>query len=242
MVSIMIAQFLNLENSIYFLNFILWIMAAIICNLAAFYLFFKIYSNRENIDKRNKENLITWGIFFLCQGFGHVLNVLWRFIIMDSEIYDLINSISMVVVLFGFVIKIFNVERSMKQSNLLNSRFSFTIIETIIVIVMIILNPLFIIVAGPVQILVIILLFSGYSLLPSIFFYIGKKSDGSVRRKSILIGVGLIFIILGTILQPHNIESYIINWPNNEMLTFASFVLTPIIVILGTLMIIYSYE
>ena len=107
---------------------------------------------------------------------------------------------------------------------------------------MIILNPLFIIVAGPLQILVVILLFTGYSILPLIFFYISKKSDGSVRRKSILIGLGLIFIILGTILQPHNIESYIIHWPNNEMLTFASFVLTPIVVILGTLMIIYTYE
>lgn len=238
----MISQYLSLDNNIHFFNYILWIIINLTCYVAALYSFYKYYSNRSEIEKKSKENIITWGFFFLMQGIASTLNVTWRFLIIDAEIAYLINGISIYVVFIGYLIKVMNVEKAMKQANLLDSRYGFTLINLIIIMVLIILNPNFITQeAGPGQITLVVLSIISYSILPAIFIYLGVKSDGDIKRNCYFVSMGLILIFLGTFFQPQSIEHFILNWPNYEMLTLLAFVLTPFGLIIGTLIIIFAY-
>lgn len=233
-------QYYTLEDPLIMSNYILWIIAVLVSYFVTIYSLLKYVLKRDELEKLQKENIITWMLFFLALSITNTLNIIWRFLIIDEDLAAQIDAVSIIISIFAWTIKIFNIERGINRSNLYKGYY-FTILSVIFLVTTIVLNPYFIREFGPIQVIMIVLFFVAQSLLPGIFVYLAAKSSGKKRTECIWICVGLIAILLGMMFQPQNIIPYINLWPSYEILTILAIIFTPVLIILGIFLIFINH-
>ena len=238
----MVFQYNTLSEPLFVANFILWIITFITCFVISLIYLIKFMKIKDEIEKLQQHNIITWIIFFLILGITNFLNVLWRFFIIDLETALIIDMISIYLNIIAWFIKIFNVERGINHSKIYKGYY-FSILSIFIIIIYIIFNPLFLREFGVFQVILVVLLFIQMSLLPGIFFYLGLKYSGSLRKNSIIIAIAATGILAGMMLQPQNIDPYINTWgPAYEILLTISYITCPIVITIGIVLIYSTYQ
>ena len=81
----MLFQYVMLNNFIFILDLTFWIIqVSIICSIVI-YTFIKYQSKSNEIEKLQKENILSWIGFLIFLGIANTLNIVWRFTIEELK-------------------------------------------------------------------------------------------------------------------------------------------------------------
>ncbi len=229
----MINQYLKLNTFVNVYNLVLWLIEIVITFSIASYILIKFFKKQDKFDKIQKENVFTWFLLFFMLSIANTLNILWRFVVIDTEDALLINRISVLLCFSFMMIKTINIERGINRSNLYRGYY-FTVIS-LISLIFFVLSYFYTLSIG-ITTIIFIIISIGWSLLPIIFLYLAIKTIGESRKNSLKVFIGSIVLIGAMLLQPQNIN-FLSNWENYELLFSISMFLDPIIIIFGTLVI-----
>ena len=235
----MFFQYTQLNSSLSYIDLILWISGILLTWFYTIYAIIK-YSHKREMEKYQKQNIITWIIFLVCIGIANILNIIWRFGITNFIIAKFIEFISQVILYSGILIKIINIEQGINRSNFYRGYY-FSIIDIISVAYGIIIYPI-ITGVGVLQIIYIILTIAGFLVFPGIFIYMAIKTTGTARKRALLVVFGAFSIGIGLFLQPQNIANYIEGIPNSEQFIVMITIICPILVLLGVTLIFISFR
>ena len=236
----MLLQYTKLDNTLGFVDLTLWTIGVIITYLIALFTLIKFKTKKDEFEKYQQENILTWGLFLLFIALANTVNIIWRFTISDIGVAESLELISQVFVYISFFIKVFNIERGINRSNFYKGYY-FSILELISVIYGIIIYP-FIKEIGIPQTINIILSIVGFAVFPLIFLYLGLKSTGVARTRSFMVAAGAIIMGTGMLLQPQNVEAYLLVLPNPEFLLAFFTIYCPVSILTGTILIFLSYR
>jgi len=229
------------SDNIAVLDITLWIICIIITSIIIAYTSIKYVSKNKEWERYQKENIITWIIFFSGINFSNIINLIWRYIIEDSQIDAILDSIGFMVLYAGIFVKILNIERGINRSGFYKGHY-FSILFAIIIIFVIIVNPLTIKEVSPVQTFFLVLLLVGYMIFPGIFLYLGIKSTGSARINALMIFIGAFIIGAGLAGVPQNMEALLVGIPDFELWTTFYTILSPTFIIIGMSLIVIGYK
>ncbi|MHA1343803.1 MAG: hypothetical protein ACTSQG_07445, partial [Promethearchaeota archaeon] len=198
--------------------------------------------DKSEMEIYQRENVITWFLFLLFIGIANTLNIIWRFLIVDSNTAIKIDYISIIFVYIGIFIKILNIERGINRSGFYKGYWS-SIILLIAIIYAIILNPITLKEFGPFQLIFLILMVASFAIFPGIFLYIAFKSTDNARKNALKVVGGSLLIASGLMLQPQNVEDYIITlMANTEFWLNFLTIICPIMITLGIILIFDNYR
>jgi hypothetical protein len=235
-----IFQYTQLDNSLAFIDLGLWITGVVVTYLIAIYTFLKFNSKKAEMEKYQKEIILTWVLFLVFLGIANTLNIIWRFGIADVDTAQFVEFLSQLFVYISFFTKILNIERGINRSKFYKGYY-FSILELVSIIFGIVIYPI-ITEVGPIQTIYLILSIAGFAVFPIIFIYMTIKTTGATRTKSVLVVIGALFIGVGMVLQPQNVVEYIKALPDYEILLAFFTVLCPILIIIGIIFIFLSYR
>jgi hypothetical protein len=237
----MILQYKTLDSSLNIIDLSLWIVSVVITFFLSIYTIGKFISKKDEMEKYQKENIFTWIIFLVFLSAGNTCNILWRFVIPEKVIYELVDSISIILVSSGTLIKILNIERAMKRSQIFSGHY-FSITMLISIIYVAIIYPFIREEVGIIQISYVILAAVGYIVFPGIFAYLALKSTGNARRKALIVVIGALIIGGGLLFQPQNVETFFSSDPNYDIIITEYTILCPIMITIGAFLIFISYR
>lgn len=236
----MIIQYTKLDTALGNIDLTLWLSCVIITFLIALLTLIRYTSIRSVMEKFQKENILTWTIFLLSIAIANTLNIIWRFVIVDTEIAASVDFISRILVHLAILTKIINIERGINHSDFYRGYY-FTILYIISIIYGIIISP-FITDVGIAQIIYLVISLIGFIVFPGIFLYIALKSSGTARRNALYVVIGAILLGAGLLFQPRNIAEYFVADPNFELIIISFTILSPLAITLGILLIYLSYK
>ena len=165
-------------------------------------------------------DLFSWEIFFFIIAIENLMKILSVFLPIDNVTYDFLLRIRILLLFFPFWNKIIHLEKVMNQ--ITYERHYLAGIIPFIIILLLSFTGL------PNIILIYIL--TSISFIPYLFFLIFLKNTGTPNQKSLKVISGVAFIGLGSIFKP---EIFLISLVN---------ITSPIIVIIGTILIFDSFR
>ncbi len=236
----MILQYSKLTSVLTVFDLILWLSLVFLTFIIVIFTTIKYRSKKEQIEKFQRENVLTWIGFLIFLGTANTLNIVWRFTISNLELAGLVEFISQLFVFFSILIKIINIERGINRSNFYRGYY-FSILEIITIIFGIIIYPI-IKEVGIIQTIYIIICAAAFIIFPGIFLYLTFKSTGEARIKSFLVFFGAGTIGVGMLLQPQNVEQYAKLYPTYELLMIFFTIICPVLIITGILLVFKSYK
>ena len=221
----------------YIVNIILLI--SIIC-----YILYRLYIKKEmeqyKMQKSNTINLITWVIFFSIICISNILKCVSLSLTIngDTSAEPIINTlfrIRIIIIYIAFLAKIIHLEGVLKSLGKYKGKF-FSIIISIIIVILIFIDPNMLTEIGPLQIVFLILILVGSSLLPILYFYLAIKMVGSSRNTALKITIGSVFLGLGFLFRPENLEGYIGIIVSLDQLIGYTYITAPISMIIATIL------
>lgn len=228
-----IMEIINLSISIistilYLINIIsVFIFAFIIIN--RLYIS-KKYNKRDNFDLYN--DLFSWETFFFSIAIVNILNIILLFLPVNNIISYLIFKIVIIIMFSGLFMKIFHVEKIMKIITY-ERHYYLGIVLFPIILILLIFN---------IQPIVLILIFIIGSLIPFLIFYSFLRNREISVKNSIKICMGVVLIALGGIFSVEYVNKFIISDESINILYNIINITTPILFILGSLLIYNSYR
>ena len=237
----MILQHSPLDTPLAYLDLILWVVNVAITFLLALITFMKFNKKKDEFDKVIKENIMTWLLFYVFLGLANTLNIIWRFVVVDPQVADLIDALSIIVVLIAMLVKVFNIERSMNRANLYKGYFS-TIVIIIVIGFGVVANPVAFRDVDLVLLTYFILMAIGFAVFPLIYFYLGFKSVGDARKNAFIVAIGVLLLIFGLLFQPQNI-GFLTNDLDNGDLINSMFIIEGLIAFSVSVVLLFiSYK
>ncbi|MHA1145766.1 MAG: hypothetical protein ACTSRW_13585 [Candidatus Helarchaeota archaeon] len=229
-----------LSNPLLLVNFILWCSNTILAFVVVSICFYKDVK-REDLDDIEKRNLRTWSAFFLILITANVLTLIWRFLMADFLIINILERISNVLVISASFIKIIHVEKVINKMKYYKGYY-FTIILAIVIFILAFIDPNLLKVVSPFQTFFIAISFAGYSIFPIIYFYVSiKSSDNELRYNGLKVSAGAVFIGLGVVIRPQNLIGYV-NIPPVCYFIDWFYITAPISIIIGIILIYDSFR
>ena len=199
------------------MSLLFYIVNVFLISMVIFYILRKLYIREElkrlKEERINVYNLITWAIFFVIICVSNILKcVSLAFIIngqnADAPIILILYRIRIVIIYTAFLVKILYLEYVLKSQKFYKG-YIFSIIISIIIIILILVDPSTLMEIGAFQIIFIILIFTGYSLLPILYFYLAIKTVGQSRKNALKVSAGAVLLGLGCLFRPENLGGYI---------------------------------
>ncbi len=230
----------TLDSPLLWTNFIFWICNTALIVWIGLRSFELVKEAGEDIDDSQKRSLQTWGYFFLILAISNVLILTWRFIVTDVYFINSLESTANALFYIACFIKVLTIERSLIESKWYQ-RFYFSFIICITIFINLIVPPSFLKIISPFQILFIVIITVGYSVFPISYFYVSRKSSGKVARSALKVSAGAIFLALGYLMGPSNLEAYRLT-PFLNMVIDIFYISAPIAIVIGTLLIYDSFR
>jgi hypothetical protein len=237
----MINQYTELDNPLAFIDLILWFSSIVITFLIVIYTILKYSSRKAEIEKYQKENILTWVLTIGIIGIGNTLNIIWRFIIQDIQIAEFIDYISVILCFVALFIKILNIERGINRSEFFKGYY-FSIILLIAIMYTAIIGPAALKELGLLQTIYLLLLSVSFLIFPLLFLYLAMKSTDSARKNALKVVLGSILFGVGLLFQAQNIQEYAEYTPNFELISALFTIICPIMITLGIIIFFSSYK
>ncbi|MHA1275873.1 MAG: hypothetical protein ACTSQI_05335 [Candidatus Helarchaeota archaeon] len=225
-------------------NFTLWICITILILYIAIFSFRGARSLQTTIDQSQKKNLRRWGYFFLLLTISNILILTWRFAFSNGIITDILERSANALFYCACFIKVVDIEKSLIESDSFPryTRYYFSSIVCITILINIIVPPRSLKIISPWQITFLLIVTIGYSVFPIIYFYVSRKSSGKVRFDALKVSIGAIFLALGYLFRPENLIAYygMSNFIDTVINLF--YLTAPIDIVVGVLLIFDSYR
>ena len=202
---------------------LLFLANAVLSILIALIIINKLYISKKFSKEKDfhlYNDLFSWEIFFFIIAIDNLMKVFSVYLPIDLNTYDFLLRIRIFLLFFPFWNKIIHLEKVMNK--ITYKRHYLAGIIPFIIILLLSFTGL------PNLILIYILIST--SFIPYLLFLILLKNAGTPKQKTLKIISGVILIGLGTIFKP---EMFLINLMN---------ITTPIILILGTILIFDSFR
>jgi len=213
---------------LYLLNVVLSIIFTII-------IIDKLYISKKFTKEKDfhlYNDLFSWEIFYIFIGIENLMKVLSIFIINNIEISNLLLRIRILIMFFPFWNKIIHLEKVMNKITYDRHYFA-SIIPFFIVLMLVITNlPNFI----------LLFFFLGTSLIPFLLFALFLKNTGTTNKKVLKVVLGAAFVGLGCMLRQEILVSYVGISKALDFFVNITNITTPILFIIGTLLIFDSFR
>ncbi len=211
-----------------------------------FYIINRLYIKKE-IDKIKEErryvvNLITWAFFFMLLAAVNIIH-LTRAILIQMEVmthsnFVIFEKIEASLLYLAFFIKIIYIEYVINNLKFYRGYY-FSIMFAVVYFFILFIDFEQIKTPGPLQILFIILLIIGYSIIPILYLFLAIKTVRESRKNATKVSFGMTFFGVGSMMGPSNLRglygiSVFFDW-----FIDSTVVSGPIIVLIG-LLLIYS--
>jgi hypothetical protein len=193
----------TLDNPVLWTNFILWISNTALALLIATMCF----NRSEKSEDTQRRTFKTWTFFFIFLAISNVLMLIWRFAISDALWVDILERTSNVLFYAACFIKVNDIEKSVIKSEWYK-RYYFSAISLIAIFVNAIVPPSTLKIISIYQVVFIGLVTASYAVFPIIYFYVALKSSDTIRRGALKVCVGAVFLALGYLFRPENLEAY----------------------------------
>lgn len=202
-----------------------WSSVNSISFFVGFFTLYRLKKIAPNIEKDQKSTIISWTYLVFLFSFANILSLFNR---LYWEFIYYIDLITIVLVLIGSAIKIFEVETHFRP---LKFRI-FTLISIFVIIGYVVTGNVR--ESNLVSILLAIFMLIGFSIFPLVYLYVAISSTGPVRQLSIKIFVAIVAVALALIGQRHNVLAF---FPD-MILSFESISQLPWVLIPSTLWLI----
>jgi len=227
----------TLDNPLLWTNFILWISSTILALFVAM-ICFNRSKRSEDIQKRTFN---TWTYFFVLLAVSNLLILVWRFAISDAFWVDILERTSNVLFYAAIFIKVNDIEKSVIQSGWYK-RYYFSAISLIAIFVNAIVQPSILKIISVYQVVFLVLVTVSYAVFPIIYFYVAIKSSDRIRRGALQVCVGSIFLALGYLFRPENLEAYRVISPALNNLIDSLYIIAPVGIIFAIFLIYSSFK
>lgn len=237
------------DINIYYIKLVLDLFVLILFFGIAFFIIYNIMKNNKKENNRLEHgiflNLLTWSIFFILLGMGHVFNITISFLSLQNEINQnlikILEKLGLIFIFSAFFIKIIFIEFII-NSNKFYKGYFFTPIFICVIIILIIADIDTIKEPGLLQYLFLTLLIAGFSILPLLYLFLGIKLTGESRINAFEVCIGIFIFALSSLLQPPNLIGYIgISDILDNIIQF-TYITGPIGVIISILIIFHSFR
>ena len=236
---------IQIESPILFLNLILWITNILFTFLIIIYLFHRLYKKNENQEKKEERinlfNIITWLFFLILICIANIVMLLSRFLVMDDYLRSLLEKVSIILIQSAVLVRVVYLEYTIKKMKPYKGYY-FSIISIITVLLYIFMSPEEFKEISMLQIILIVFIFFNFSILPILYFYLALKTTGKSRMNSLKISAGLVFVGLGLLFRPQNLEGYLELSQLLDILIVYTYITAPISVLIGIILISDSFR
>ncbi|MFX1573352.1 MAG: hypothetical protein ACFFB0_11435 [Promethearchaeota archaeon] len=177
-------------------------------------------------------DLFSWEIFYIFIAIENVINICALFILINTEISNLILRIGILILFFPFWNKIIHLEKIMDKITY-EKHYLAGMIPLILVIIL-----------GFTALsnITLVYIFLITTFFPFLFLLIFFKNTETPRMKTLKIISGALFIGLGFILQPEIVYNYGKLSEITNLIVLLINITTPISFIIGTLLIFDSFR
>jgi len=237
------------DFNLFIINLTLDIILEVLFLGIACYILYRLYIKKEiksrETERGNINNLITWALFFLLMGIGHLLKIIVSLHSINGTILEslesLLEKIDLIIIFSAFLIKIIYLEHVIVKMNL-TKRYFFSIFFIIVIILMIFIDYDAITETGLIQVVFLSLFVIGYSILPFLYLYLAIKTSGINRINAFKVSIGTLLFGLFSLLQVDNLIGYYgeSNFLNIWIETL--YITGPLGVIIGSLLIFDSFR
>ena len=232
-----------LDSPLLWMNFILWIIGIGLILIVA-----KICRNlsqkREyQADEAQQRTFNIWSYFFILLAISNILILIWRFAIPESNaiLIDIIERSSNVLFYLACFIKVYDIEKSLIRSDWYHHHY-FSTISIIAILINAAVPPAFLKAISAYQLAFLILVTISFAVFPIIYLYVALKSSGKIRRGALKVCVGAMFLALGYLFRPENLEGYRGLSPGLNTLIDSLYITAPIAIIIAVLLIYHSFR
>ena len=232
----------NLDNLLSFLDVILFIVIVFISLFFAFLTMYKITIDMGAATELQKRNGLTWAWAFIFLSIANILNILWRYAISEAFWIVAAEDISVLFVNMALLLKIIHTEYQLIQYEMIK-RYYFSFAALCLTVFTTIFTPDLIRQNETFASIYLILLTAGGSIFPIIFIYLAIKLEGSERKMAIKVLFGAFTLLVGFLIQPHNIGPILTAWGYTEIQGFMDLllILCPILIGISMYIIYMSY-
>ena len=221
------------------------VLLGIFCYIIMYRLYIKEEIKNRETERGNINNLITWALFFLLMGIGHILKIINSINSINGttpiSIEKFLDKVGLICIFSGFLTKIIYLEHEIITMELYK-KYIFSIILSFVLLFIIIIDYDVITEAGIIQVIFLALVVIGYSVLPSLYLYLAIKTEGKSRIKALEVSIGALFFGLFSLLQVDNAVGY---YGGSQILDIAielMYITGPAGVILACLLIFDSFR
>jgi len=213
------------------------------------YILYRLYIKREirskETERGNINNLITWALFFLLMGIGHLLKIINSINSIDGTFSESLEStlekIDLLFIFSAFLIKIIYLEHVIITMDV-RKRYFFSILVLLVIIITIFIDFDAITEAGLIQAVFLILSTIGYSILPFLYLYLAIKTSGVNRKNAFKVSTGALFFLIFSLLQVDNAVGYYGESDILNQIIESMYIIGPSGVIIGSLLILDSFR
>jgi len=201
---------IQIEPQILLLNLSLWIINISLNIYIILYIFFKLYIKKYSEEERkelNVLNLTTWLLFLLLICVANIITLFFRFVVIEESLGLLLEGIAIILVYIAIFIKVLYLENLLHKLKYYK-RYYVSIISFINIIIFFFITPTQFKEVGTLQYILLILIAINFSFLPILYLFLSIKTTGENRRRAFEISAGAVFLGLGLLLRPLNLEGY----------------------------------
>jgi len=236
----MFETYRSLSDPFAALDITLWIICISVSLIVAIYTIYKLKYDPKEINDLQYKNATTWALTFLFLALANTLNLIWRYNLSDDDFGLTIDNLSVFLVNLALFIKIFQTEYTINKYEFYKGYY-FTFATIGLMIFTVIMTPQALRQVSPFQSIYLILLIAGGSIFPLIFLSLAIKLKGKERQMALRMLNGGMFLAVGLLFQPHNIDVFIIEYEYYELIYNLFLILCPIFLSLAIIIILSSY-
>ncbi len=226
-----------IDTPVMWAHFILWICTTELILFIAVIAFNLAKKRGESARDPQRRNLQIWGFFFLLLLISNILILTWRFAISDFLVADILERVANALFYFAIFIRVVDIEKRVLNRKI----YYFSIILGIIVLINLFVAPSILKIISPWQVAFLVSVIIGYSVFPIVFFSLSRRSTGKIRTDAFKVSAGAIFLALGYLFRPENLEAYRI-YPFLNTIIDLFYISAPIVIIIGILLIYDSFR
>jgi hypothetical protein len=241
-----IEDILPVHPNIYVFNTTTGLISLSIQLYIIFYIIHRLYIKKE-IEKIKEErryviNLITWAIFFMLFAAVNIFHLIRANLIqmgvMTPSIFPIFEKIEASLLYTAFFVKIIYIEYVINNLKFYRGYYS-SIMFAVVYIFILFIDLEQIKTPGPLQIVFLILLIIGYSIIPVLYLLLAIKTVRESRKNALKVSIGMTLFGVGSLMGPSNLRGLYGLSDFMDWFIDASVVSGPITVLVG-LLLIYS--
>ena len=235
-------------EDLFYFNITLGLSHLILELIIIFYLLNRLYIKKE-IEERKTErthiiNLITWLLFFLILFISGIVKFTLVFSEasgpVSPEIANSLEKTAIALLYVAFFTKVVYLEYIINKNKYFKGYY-FSIMLLIVIIFVLFIDLESIKEIGTLQVIFIILLFLGYSIIPILYLFLAIKTVGKSRKTALKVSIGTATFGIGSLMGPANLKGFYNISELLDVFIDSTYIIGPIVVLIATLVIFSSF-